>query len=111
MLQIRLILTLAVLAGVLGMTVYVQSLRSQNARLQVEALSLTAARDALRKQVYTDAKARVADNARADAAEAKLKTFEENADREIASLRNPSRLCLDRDDTDRVRAIFRNPLR
>lgn len=106
MLQLRIILALAVLAGVLGMTVYVQHLRSANASLKVSLAASEATASTLRFKVLTDASVQAADNARAEKAEASLKTFQERADAERAKLKHPSRVCFDRDDTRRVQRLF-----
>ena len=106
MLQLRLIVALASFAGVLLLCLYVQHLRSANASLGASLAASQANATALRFKVLTDASVQAADNARAEKAEVSLKSFQERADAERAKLKNPSRMCFDRDDTRRVQRLF-----
>lgn len=62
---------------------------------------------ALKKQLDTDEAVKTADAARADKAEAELKTFKEKAQANEKALKNPTRECFDADDTRRVQGLFR----
>lgn len=104
--MIRLCVILGLLIAALGGALYVQHLRASNATLKTRVTALEVERSTLAKKIATDAAILVADNARADKAEADLKTFKEKADAQIEGLQSPDRLCFDGDDTKRLQRIF-----